>query len=198
MGVHLDRWPYSWNPAQPPRIAYYGGLSSPHNQRSAKECVLEIMPIVWKAYPSAEIWIVGSNPPPDLLALAGDRVKVTGFVEDVSSILGTMSAVLCPWRGTYGFRSRVIEAMALGTPVIATSDAVYGMDIDPGRGLILAESAQEMADKLIDLLRDPALAREHSLAARQQVTERFSFAHTYQRFAAELEQWLLRRHGVPA
>jgi polysaccharide biosynthesis protein PslH len=190
MGVQLDRWTYRWNPAQPPRIAYYGGLTSLHNQRSARECVLEIMPIIWEEYPTAEIWVVGSNPPPDIVALAGDRVKVTGFMEDVGPILGLMSAVLCPWKGTYGFRSRVIEAMALGIPVIVTPDAVYGMDLDPGRGLVLAESVEEMAGKLIELLRDPALAREHSLAARQQVTERFAFGHTYGRFAVELEQWL--------
>lgn len=190
MGVQLDRWTYRWNPAQPPRIAYYGGLSSPHNQRSARECVLEIMPIVWKEYPTAEIWIVGSNPPPDILTLATDRVKITGFVEDVGPVLGAMSAVLCPWKGTYGFRSRVIEAMALGVPVIATPDAVYGMDLDPGQGLILAESVEEMAERLIELLKDPALARDQSLAARQQVTARFAFAHTYERFAVALEKWL--------
>jgi glycosyltransferase involved in cell wall biosynthesis len=194
MGVQLDRWSYCWNPAQPPRVAYYGGLTSQHNQRSARECVLEIMPMVWAEYPTAEIWVVGGNPPPDILALASDRVKVTGFIEDPRPILAQMSAVLCPWKGTYGFRSRVIEAMALGVPVITTSDAVYGMDLDPGRGLVLAENVEEMASKVIELLRDPALAREHSLAARQQVTERFAFGHTYGKFAVELEQWLqLRR-----
>ena len=195
MGVQLDRWSYSWNPAHPPRIAYYGGLTSLHNQRSARECVLKIMPIVWKEYPTAEIWVVGSNPPRDILALASDRVKVTGFVEDVGRTLGRVSAVLCPWIGTYGFRSRVIEAMAIGIPVIATPDAIYGMDLDPGRGLILAENVKEMASKLLELLRDPTLARKHSLAARQQVAEKFSFAHTYERLALDLEQWLQTRRA---
>jgi glycosyltransferase involved in cell wall biosynthesis len=129
------------------------------------------------------------------VALANDRVKVTGFVADVRLILGTMSAVLCPWKGTYGFRSRVIEAMALGIPVIATPDAVYGMDLDPGRGLVLAESVEEMTRKLIELLGDSALAREHSLAARQQVTEKFAFGDTYGRFALDLEQWLRMRRA---
>src|SRR5690606_14691233 len=110
-GIDLQKWPYSWQPAQPPRIAYYGGLGSPHNQRDALQCYEEIMPTVWAHFPDVELWIVGSRPPATIQALAeqDSRVTVTGFVERVQDVLQTMTAVLCPWTGKYGFRSRLIE-----------------------------------------------------------------------------------------
>jgi glycosyltransferase involved in cell wall biosynthesis len=124
MGVDLDRWPYSWNPTRPARLAYYGGLGSAHNQESAWKCYADLMPSIWKHSPGTELWLIGSHPPERLRALACDpRIKVTGFVPDVKPLLSTMTAVLCPWKGTYGFRSRLVEVMALGTPVVATPDA---------------------------------------------------------------------------
>lgn len=193
MGISLETWSYQWQPAQPPRIAYYGGLGSVHNQRRAIECIRDVMPVVWAEFPDAELWLVGSNPPPHIRALANTRVKITGFVENVPSVLRSMTAVLCPWHGTYGFRSRVIEVMALGVPLIATPDAVHGMELEPGRGLLLAIDAREMANQVLRLLREPSLAREHSLAAHQQVTPRFDFPQTYGRLASELEEWLEKK-----
>ena len=104
-------------PARPHRIAYYGGFGSAKNRASALRCVTQIMPIVWKKWPLAEIWLVGSNPSDDLRALQRDpRVRVTGFVDDVQSVLRTMTAVLCPWEGTWGFRSRLIESHGAWRP----------------------------------------------------------------------------------
>ena len=193
MGILLEEWSYQWQPAHPPRLAYYGGLGSLHNQRSAIECVREVMPIIWAEFPDAELWLVGSNPPSRIRALANAHVKVTGFVEDVPSVLRSMTAVLCPWHGTYGFRSRIIEVMALGVPLIATPDAVHGMELQPDRGLLLAPDTSEMANQALRLLREPSLAREHSVAAREEVACRFDFSHTYERLATELEEWLEKK-----
>jgi glycosyltransferase involved in cell wall biosynthesis len=190
MGIPLDSWSYQWQPTRVPRIAYYGGLRSRHNQKSALECVRDVMPIVWAEFPETELWLVGSNPPSHIQDLADSRVKITGFVKDVPSVLRSMTAVLCPWHGTYGFRSRVIEVMALGVPLIATPDAINGMELAPGNGLLLASNPGEMARHVVQLLRDPSLARDHSLAARAQVSDRFDFSQTYGRLAHELEEWI--------
>jgi glycosyltransferase involved in cell wall biosynthesis len=196
MGIRLEAWPYQWNPTQPQRLAYYGGLGSPHNQQSAIQCARDVMPIVWREFPDVELWLIGSNPSSRIRRLADARVKVTGFVEDVASVLRSMTAVLCPWKGTYGFRSRIVEAMAVGVPVIASEDAVYGMGLHPNHGLLLAGTAREMADHALQLLREPLLARTHSVAATEQVTQRFDFPNTYGRFASDLEEWL--RKQAPA
>jgi glycosyltransferase involved in cell wall biosynthesis len=197
MGIDLSMWPYSWEPVSPPRVAFYGSLASPHNQRHAALCALEVMPRVWARHPSAELWIVGSRPPERIQALATDpRITVTGFVEHVRPLLATMSAVVCPWEGRYGFRSRLVELMALGVPVVASADAVAGMDMRDGDELLLAESADELADGVMTLLEDEPLARAVSRRARGEVEVLFNNEDTYGRLARELCGWLeVRKHG---
>src|SRR6267378_2959506 len=163
MGTDLSLWPYSWNPVEPIRIGYYGGLSSPHNQRFALQCYNEVMPSVWSKYPHAELWLIGSDPPDSLRALSVDaRIKVTGFVEHVQEILQSMSLVVCPWSGTYGFRSRLIEVMALGVPLVASSDAVNGMELEDGRGLLLGHNDSELVHHVLHLLQDGSYSRHQS------------------------------------
>ncbi|NDJ34788.1 MAG: glycosyltransferase [Chloroflexi bacterium] len=188
MGVDMGRWVYGWQPAAPPRVAYYGGLGAAHNQRSAHHTYERIMPLIWQDRPETELWIVGSGPPADIRALADadPRVRVTGFVDDVQRVLATMSVVLCPWEGTYGFRSRLIEVMAVGVPVVASPDAVYGMGMHAGRGIFLPEDDAGMAQAALDLLRDPDFARAQSQAARAQVVDSFSYEATYIKLARDL------------
>jgi glycosyltransferase involved in cell wall biosynthesis len=194
MGTDLSLWPYTWQPATPPRLAYYGGLGSSHNQQSALLCFEQIMPRVWQRFPAAELWIVGSNPPERIRRLTQDpRIKVTGFVEQVQAVLCTMSLVLCPWSGTYGFRSRLVEVLALGVPVIATPDAVDGMELESGRGIILRQTDQEMATEALRLLESKADLAGQSSLARSEMERLYSLENTYGRLIRELGQWLDER-----
>jgi glycosyltransferase involved in cell wall biosynthesis len=188
MGVDLEQWPYSWQPAAPPRVAYYGGLGSPHNRRDALRCYEEIMPRVWDRCPRVELWLVGSNPPPSICALVDEdeRVHVTGYVEDVQSVLRTMTAVLCPWTGRYGFRSRLVEVMALGVPVVATPDAVYGMNLEVGKGLFLGNDDKELAQFTLEVIGDSHFAEQQSKLAQRQIKQQFSYGQTYARLASQL------------
>jgi polysaccharide biosynthesis protein PslH len=188
MGADLDEWPYVWAPANPPRIAYYGGLGNPNNQKEAIRCYERIMPTIWQERPDTEFWLIGSNPSKTLIQLQQQdvRVKVTGYVERVQDVLKTMTMVLCPFSATFGFRSRLIEAMALGIPIVATPDAVYGMEITSGQGVFLHDSDKAMALACLDLLRESNFAEQQSKAARAQVEARFSFGTTYGQLAKDL------------
>ncbi len=197
MGVPLVDWSYSWSPTQPPRLAYYGGLGSSHNAQDARRCYRDIMPAVWRVFPEAEFWVVGGNPPPDLCSVAeqNPRVKVTGFVQKVQEVLKTISVLLCPFSGTYGFRSRIIEAMALGVPVVATPDAVYGMDLAENRGLFLAATDEAMALAALRLLTGHDFAAAQSREARKQIEGNYSFENSYGRLAGELSEFAQQRSG---
>lgn len=192
MGIDLEKWPYDWSPVTPPRIVYYGSLGSEHNQRDAWHCYADIMPKIWACYPEAELWLVGNNPPPYLqqLPTSESRVHVTGFVDNVQAVLATASLVLCPWTGKYGFRSRLIEAMSLGIPVVTTPDAVYGMNLLDQRGILQGDSDEQLAQQVLRLLSDQAFATVQSQLAHQVVMEQYSFASTYQRLATELMHWV--------
>jgi glycosyltransferase involved in cell wall biosynthesis len=193
MGIVLSDLKYCWNPCfDAPKIAYYGGLNSLHNAQSAMDCYHKIMPAIWKKFPNAELWIVGSNPPKSLQEIArnDERVVVTGFVNDLSSVMGKILAVVCPWQGTYGFRSRVIEVMALGIPVVTTSSAVYGMELTHEKGILLSSDNDGLVHHLLRLMSDRAYSENQSNLARFVVDNQFSLEGTYGRFASDLSLWL--------
>lgn len=194
MGVDQTQWPYCWTPATPLRLAYYGGLGNPHNQTDALICAQVLMPTIWQQFPEAELWLVGSNPPERLRALTTDaRIKVTGFLEQAQPVLSTMTAVLCPFSGTFGFRSRLIEVMSLGVPVVVSPDAVYGMEMEIGQGVLLGQNHDELAAHALHLLQDSQFAAGQSRAARQQVEEKFSLDATYGALSRQLYEWLCNR-----
>lgn len=191
MGVDLEQWPYCWSPENPPRIAYYGGLGNVYNQQEALRCYERIMPQIWRKNPDTELWLIGSNPPEALKSLSSHdrRVTVTGYVERVQDTLKTISAVLCPFSATFGFRSRLVEVMATGVPVIATPEAVYGMEMEHGKGIFLTDDDSSFASQALSLLKQPDWAKQQSNLARQQVEEKFGFEATYGRLARDLYQF---------
>jgi glycosyltransferase involved in cell wall biosynthesis len=194
MGTDLGTWPYAPAPVTPPRVAFYGSFSSPANRDAAYRCVNEIMPRVWQRRPDAELWLVGSNPSESLVRLQKDpRVHVTGYLDDPAKVLRTMSAALCPWNGTWGFRSRLVEMMALGVPVVVTPDAVHGMDMPHGHGVLLGTSDLDLADHVVDLLNRDEFQSQQSRLARQHVENVFSLERTYGRWVHELDRWLQMR-----
>lgn len=197
MGVSLDRWPYGWKPARPSRFAFYGGLAGAQNQDGARRCFERILPAIWRRFPDTELWLIGSEPPDWLRKLAADpRIRVTGFVEDVAPLLASMTGVLCPWTGTYGFRSRLVEVMAVGVPVVASRDAVDGMGISEGQGVLLGDSDAALAGNALRLIEDAALAESLSRAGRERVEALFSIERTYGRWMRELHDWLPTRERL--
>jgi glycosyltransferase involved in cell wall biosynthesis len=150
------------------------------------------MPRIWDTISDAELWIVGSDPPKEIceLSKSDERVKVTGFVEDAKSVLERMSIVVCPWRGLYGFRSRLIEVMAIGVPLVTNHDAVYGMDLFDNNGISLGETNSDLGDLIIKLINDRTFAEEQSRLARAEIERNYSFQNTYGRLACELTEWL--------
>ena len=188
MGLHLERWPAQFSPASTPaRLAFYGGLSTPAREQAVLECHQRVMPLVWEHEPDVEFWIVGANPTDKIWALDdNDRVTVTGFVDDPGSLLATMTAVLCPFRGKFGFRSRLIEVMATGVPIVASPDAVAGMGLEVGSGVRLGDGPAELAEACVALLRSQEADREGSADAVHQAS-RFSFDETYGRLAGYLK-----------
>ena len=187
MGVDLNEWHYCWKPVNPPRIVFYGSLSGTENEMAALRCAKGIMPLVWNRAPDAELWLVGANPTGSLLTLqTNPRIKVTGFVDRVQDVLSSAAVMLCPLKGKYGFRSRLIEAMALGVPLVTTSDAVYGMGLEEGKGITVHDNDDATADAVIALLNSPDMAKEQSLLARKQVEKKFSFEATYGRIVSFL------------
>lgn len=181
MGIDLRYWNFSYKTVTPIRFGFYGGLGSTVNNFQALKTINEIMPLVWKQLPESQLWLIGSNPRPELLKISetNSQVFVTGFLEDVRPILRTMIAVFCPWVGIFGFRSRVIELMALGIAVIASPDAIAGMGLLNGNGILLANSNEEFAKIAIEIAANESFNQKISRRARLVVENQFSYGKTY-------------------
>lgn len=187
MGIDITQWNYLWKPSKNPVLAYYGNLGTTHNADDAMECAQVIMPEIWKEFPEAELLIVGSNPPQRILELTkNNKIRVTGFVEFVQPVLGTATIMIIPWKGTYGFRSRIVEVMALGLPVVATYDAVDGMEMKNGQGIFLAKSTSEMVIPIINMLTIPSLLESQSKTARKVAEEMYNYEVTYLKALGEI------------
>lgn len=190
MGLPLEDWPRRYSPEQPLRLAYFGAITSRQREAEVLRTVQGVMPEVWTEFEDTEIRIVGNGPGDRIQALQGDeRVRVTGFVDDVGAEIAGAAAVVCPFVGQYGFRSRLIEILATGTPIVATPDAVWGMSLGPDDGVLLGASDEELAGHCRALLRDEGLRVEASARARA-AAQRFGFDETYGAFARRLREHL--------
>ena len=118
----------------------------------------EIWPKVLARVPHAHLLLVGQDPAPSVLALAGDHVEVTGTVADVTPYLARSRVVLAPLRAGGGTRLKILEALDAGRPVVATSVGCEGMEDLVGRGVVVADTAVGLADAIVGLLVEPARA----------------------------------------
>jgi glycosyltransferase involved in cell wall biosynthesis len=190
MGLDLGRWPYRWSPPAVPIVAFYGALGGARGEREVLRCYERILPAVWSEIPETKFLVIGSNPGAQIRALERDeRVRVLGYVSDIGTVLARVSVVLCPFSGTYGFRSRIVEVMATGAPVVASSDAVHGMELNGGAGIVLREDDDALARATVATLRDPSWATQTSRQSREQVAKQFGFEETYGRLTEELYEW---------
>jgi glycosyltransferase involved in cell wall biosynthesis len=138
-------------------ILFYGRLSYIANADAIGWFLREIFPRIRMAHPTARLVIVGPSPPRAVRAAASDAVVVTGHVPDARAYVQRARVVVCPVRFAVGTQNKIIEPMAMGAPVVATSEAVAGMNVEAGRHLLVADDPEAFAREVVRLLRDDAL-----------------------------------------
>ena len=113
---------------------------------------------------------------PDHLKFFGrdSRVEVTGRVPDVRPYLARAACLVVPLRFGGGLRIRILEAMMTGAPIVCSSVAIAGMEFQPERDYLLADTPRDTASQILRLLDDPALGREIAQSARNAVRDRYS------------------------
>ncbi|HYJ53785.1 MAG TPA: TIGR03087 family PEP-CTERM/XrtA system glycosyltransferase [Allosphingosinicella sp.] len=144
-----------------PLILFTGQMDYAPNAEAVSWFAREVLPLV----PGARFAIAGRNPPVSVRALAGAQVIVTGAVADMRSWLAAADVVVAPLKLARGIQNKVLEAMAMARPVVASPAAFEGIEAEPGRHLIVAEGAEATAEAVRRLLAEPgtlgAEARSH-------------------------------------
>ena len=166
-GVDLDYYdpgaPFDRLEEQGPLIVFTGQMDYAPNIDAVRWFAGEVMPKL----PGARFAIVGRRPPEAVLRLAGPSVHVTGAVPDVRSWLAAADVVAAPLRIARGIQNKVLEAMAMARPVVASPAAFEGIEAEPGRHLIVAETAEEQAAAISGLLADRESAEAMGRSARR-------------------------------
>jgi glycosyltransferase involved in cell wall biosynthesis len=156
-------------------VVYFGLLSTVPNVDGVTHFAQSIWPRIAARYPQARWKIIGGRPPPSLLALAGPRVELTGFVSDLRPHLAAAAAVVVPLRLGSGTRLKIVEAMAMGKAIVSTTLGAEGIEAVPGRDILIEDEPAAFADAVGRLLADPGLAARIGQSARQLAVARYGW-----------------------
>ena len=164
-GVDVQKYAPLPAPDEPSRLLFIGNMGYPPGADAAVYFCREILPLIRRQMSATELWIVGRTPRPEVRQLNGSGVHVTGQVDDVLPYYRQSAVCVVPLRAGGGTRLKILEAMALGRPVVSTAVGCEGLDVVDGEHLLIADNPQQFAEKTLRLLTDRQLYRR--LAARQ-------------------------------
>jgi polysaccharide biosynthesis protein PslH len=201
-GVDLDyfRPQREGGPASPARVVFTGNMSYKPNVEAVGDFVSRILPRVWARRPETEFYIVGMDPSPAVRRLAdGRRIVVTGRVDDVRPYFDAATVAVAPLRIARGLQNKVLEAMAMRVPVVASPAAFNGINAEAGRDVLVADDPESFSRGVVSLLDDPLLRDRHAAAARTCVERN----HDWARILDGLERLVTegprpRAEGLPA
>ncbi len=175
-GVDLDTFLLREDTVTEPRLVYTGWMKYHANNDAAKYFCDEIFPAIKKDKPEVTVDIVGKEPSDEVLRLSKlAGVNVTGAVPDIRPYINAASVYIVPLRVGGGTRLKILEAMAIGIPIVSTSIGCEGIGLTHGKDILIADTADEFARQTLRLLDDSSLRRHLSANARELVQERFSW-----------------------
>jgi glycosyltransferase involved in cell wall biosynthesis len=164
-GVHVDH--------NHCRIIYAGSFRYKPNYQAMQWFIGRVFPLVLQQIPEVELIITGDHANLPLPSL--EHVKLAGYVDDIKSLVASCDVSLAPlWSGG-GTRLKILEAMALGTPVVATAKGAEGLLVQHGRHLLIADEPEKFAEHVVQLLKNKDLRNQLSENALQLVKEHYDW-----------------------
>ncbi len=136
----------------------------------------EVLPLLLPQWPTLRFYIVGRSPPASVISLASSTIVVTGTVPDVRPYLQHATLVVAPLRVARGIQNKILEAMAMARPVVASRSCVEAIAAQDGVALLSAAEASEFAAQIDALLRSPDQAAAVGQAGRQRVVQHYSWS----------------------
>lgn len=169
-------------------LVFVGSMDWMPNVDGIEWFLADVLPIIKASKPEVRLAIVGRNPPAAIAAKSDDKtVTVTGTVPDVRPFLWQSALSIVPLRVGGGTRLKIFEAMAAGTPVIATTIGAEGLPVQHGHTIEIADTAQDFAARCLRLLDDAQQRRRISVAALDLVHENFSWTRVTRDFEDVLQ-----------
>ena len=159
-----------------PTVTFTGDMSYFPNQDAVEFFARKVLPLIRSSVPEVRFLIVGRKPSQNVQRLQDiEGVEVTGFVPDVRTYLAQTHVAVAPFSIAAGIQNKILEAMAFCLPVVATSKTARGLSAGAAAVVETGHTAEELAAKVVCLLRDPELARQKGLEGRRQVAAEYSW-----------------------
>lgn len=175
----------------PDSIAFVGRMDYFPNQQCMIDFCRETLPLLKARRPSVRLTIVGADPSPEIRALGNiPGVAVTGSVPDVRPYVTKAALTVAPLRIARGTQNKILEAMAMGIPVVCSNIAAGGVDAVPGEHFLTADTPQASADAILSILEDPALRARLARVGRERVMTNHAWASSMHRLDAIIERCL--------
>jgi glycosyltransferase involved in cell wall biosynthesis len=147
-----------------------------------------IFPLIRSRAPEAHLTITGSTEGVAMSRWSTDgRVTFTGYLADIRSKVSDSWVCVVPLRMGGGTRLKILEAMALGTPVVSTSKGAEGLDVEDGKHLLIGDTPEEFAMQTVRVLQEPDLRKSLSSHAIQLVKDKYDWADIGRRFCDLVE-----------
>ena len=164
---------------QKPTVLSVGTFNWLPNVEAVKFLVDRVWPLLKKQVEDVQLWIVGNAPTEEVLSFQKQdpNIKVTGNIPDIRDAFKGAHVVAAPVFSGKGTRYKILEAMAAGTPVVATSIAVEGLGVKDGKHVLLADTAAAMTDKISRLLKNPNDRNLLSRRAKKFVTSQYDWKY---------------------
>jgi glycosyltransferase involved in cell wall biosynthesis len=203
-GVDLEYFAPTAAPRDAATVVFVGRMGYHANIAAARELLTAIMPRVWAQRADARLILVGPDPSQSLRALAAGAagpVEITGYVPDIRPALARATVSVNPLRYAVGVQNKVLEAMAMATPVIATPAACGALGAIHGEHLLVETDAQAIAAAIVRVFDDPAFAQRLGHGGRRYVAVEHDWrgvAATLDGVYREISQRRAAQRGLPA
>lgn len=172
----------------PDTISFVGRMDYYPNQECMLRFCKQTWPLLRARRPDAKLLIIGADPSAeirDLGSLAG--VTVTGSVKDVRPYVRSSAVMVAPLGIARGTQNKILEAMAMGVPVVTSSIAAGGVDAQAGRHFLVADTDQAYVEAILRLLDDPAERRRLGSAGRERMLSHHAWPSSMKRLDAIIE-----------
>jgi glycosyltransferase involved in cell wall biosynthesis len=175
-GVDVEYFSFSEQKGRERSIVFVGNYLHYPNVDAVLYFYQEIWPRIKSRDSKIKFYVVGQGPPPEIQSLSEDEaVIITGRVDDVRPYLKKGRVFVCPVRLGGGFRGKILEAMAVGTPVVSSSLGAEGVPAVQRENIIVADNPEEFTQGILDLMNDDKLFEKIRKEARKLVEEKYAW-----------------------
>jgi glycosyltransferase involved in cell wall biosynthesis len=174
---------------RPDSLVFAGALSYGANFDASQAFLAEEYPLILRAAPNVELRVTGGTAGIDLGGLPRQPgVRFTGYVDDIRPLVAQSTVSVVPLRGGGGTRLKILESMALGTPVVSTTKGAEGLDVTHGEDILIADGPAEFARHVVELLASPGLRQRLADGGRRLVAARYDWDHVGEALSVIVQQ----------